>query len=314
MPVLRTPYSAYDCGHFDDQYGISYPQHATLQDAYASSIMDSSFMMSSPGASTSTAPKKSHARRRPEGHIPRPRNAFIIFRSEFYSALKSTTSTEKKVYQQDMSVEVGKAWKTLSEEQKAPYYALQEQEKAQHMIKYPGYVCRPRKSPSPKAKRAPRKRTDAEVAECESLYRDISPASFAPSPSPVPSLCSSPSPSTPSSDFGDHLAAEDASPMAHPVFASWQTLDSDPSTSLLHYVPFVDFDAIAADVQIASESFGAQEYQPYFDFTGTAFDFESSSEQSSCYMDPASEIPQTFPTPLFDWTQLHHTYDSSFAS
>lgn len=37
-------------------------------------------------SSEPTAKKQSHSRRRPPGHIPRPRNAFILFRSYYVAA------------------------------------------------------------------------------------------------------------------------------------------------------------------------------------------------------------------------------------
>jgi hypothetical protein len=55
---------------------------------HADSVMSSYFTEPATPASLSSEPlvKKSHSRRRPPGHIPRPRNAFILFRMHYVAA------------------------------------------------------------------------------------------------------------------------------------------------------------------------------------------------------------------------------------
>ncbi|KAJ3713527.1 high mobility group box domain-containing protein, partial [Lentinula raphanica] len=68
--------------------------------------------------------------------IPRPRNAFMIFRSEYHQA-KITTDVERD--HRHISRIVGHLWNTMSDEDKAPYRLAAEKEKAEHQRKYPGY-------------------------------------------------------------------------------------------------------------------------------------------------------------------------------
>ncbi|KAJ3997894.1 high mobility group box domain-containing protein, partial [Lentinula boryana] len=69
--------------------------------------------------------------------IPRPRNPFMIFRSEYHAQAKITTDVERD--HRHISRIVGYLWNNMSEEDKAPYRLAAEKEKAEHQRKYPGY-------------------------------------------------------------------------------------------------------------------------------------------------------------------------------
>lgn len=80
-------------------------------------------------------------------HVPRPRNAFIIYRSLFCQQHRNTSLPQANV-----SHAAGDAWRKLSEEEKSPYYRLAEREKVEHATKYPGYkYCPGPKRTTPKA-------------------------------------------------------------------------------------------------------------------------------------------------------------------
>ncbi|KAF8889610.1 high mobility group box domain-containing protein, partial [Infundibulicybe gibba] len=70
------------------------------------------------------------------GHVRRPRNAFIFFRSNFYEEQK-LYSTE--IDQNDISRRAGQRWKSLSDEEKEPFRLLAENEKIQHQAMFPDY-------------------------------------------------------------------------------------------------------------------------------------------------------------------------------
>lgn len=55
--------------------------------------------------------KKSHARKQPAGHIPRPRNAFILFRCLFVSQQSVPASVEKD--HRNISRIAGRVWKAM---------------------------------------------------------------------------------------------------------------------------------------------------------------------------------------------------------
>ncbi|KAK0199750.1 hypothetical protein DFS33DRAFT_189742 [Desarmillaria ectypa] len=91
-----------------------------------------------------------------EPHIPRPSNAFFIFRSEFLALHKESLSKE----QQKASVLAGAAWRNLPEERQAYYKELARRRREDHARDHPGYKYRPRRSKRGK-KADGRKKIDA---------------------------------------------------------------------------------------------------------------------------------------------------------
>ncbi|KAJ7280227.1 high mobility group box domain-containing protein, partial [Mycena rebaudengoi] len=84
--------------------------------------------------------KKSHARKQPRGHIPRPRNAFILFRCDYGRQKQRTT---KECDQNDISRMVGDVWRNMSEVERAPWVMLADEEKKAHAAVYPDYKYTP---------------------------------------------------------------------------------------------------------------------------------------------------------------------------
>ncbi|GAA5942282.1 HMG-box domain-containing protein [Sporobolomyces koalae] len=110
-------------------------------------------------AGSSRDGKKFHGRKVSIGHIPRPRNPFILFRSHAINSgmIPRTTVVEHldprdgtrserivKVDHKNISQLVGKVWKELSEEQKKVWERLADKEKREHAIKFPDYKFKPR--------------------------------------------------------------------------------------------------------------------------------------------------------------------------
>ncbi|KAG9019770.1 hypothetical protein FRB90_007913 [Tulasnella sp. 427] len=85
-------------------------------------------------------PKGSHAKKQPEGHIKRPKNAFILFRCHMVEtgALNGVENDHRKI-----SKIAGRIWNTLSKEQKAPYERQARDEKERHHQRYPDYRYSP---------------------------------------------------------------------------------------------------------------------------------------------------------------------------
>ncbi|KAJ8474619.1 hypothetical protein ONZ45_g15887 [Pleurotus djamor] len=81
--------------------------------------------------------KKSHARKQPPGHIPRPCNAFILFRCDFVRQKKIPASVEHD--HRNISRIAGKVWQEMSKAEKGPWLLLAEQEREKHQKAYPGY-------------------------------------------------------------------------------------------------------------------------------------------------------------------------------
>ncbi|RDX43965.1 HMG-box, partial [Lentinus brumalis] len=82
--------------------------------------------------------------------IPRPRNAFILFRSAMCEELrKEPVETDHRM----ISRIIGKVWKTLDATTKAYYNHLAAQEKEEHSRLYPGYRFNPQARIAPPKRR-----------------------------------------------------------------------------------------------------------------------------------------------------------------
>ncbi|KIJ23985.1 hypothetical protein M422DRAFT_111323, partial [Sphaerobolus stellatus SS14] len=71
------------------------------------------------------------------GHIPRPPNAFIVFRTEYIRAMETQNSTP------EVSRSLGEMWRSMSEEQKQPWVEKALEKKLEHQAKYPNYRYKP---------------------------------------------------------------------------------------------------------------------------------------------------------------------------
>ncbi|WVF68219.1 hypothetical protein IAT40_002984 [Kwoniella sp. CBS 6097] len=87
------------------------------------------------------AKKKSHARKQPEGHIKRARNAFILFRKHITDSNLIPPSVEVK--HQNISVVAAKMWKEAPQEVRQKFQEQARIEKEEHQRKYPGYRYQP---------------------------------------------------------------------------------------------------------------------------------------------------------------------------
>ncbi|KAF8746216.1 hypothetical protein AX14_000017 [Amanita brunnescens Koide BX004] len=104
--------------------------------------------LASPSESDDNSKELSHSSRpRSRSHIPRPRNAFMIFRSEFCAGEKISRSVERD--HRHISRIIGYYWNKLPESEKDVWRRKAEQEKSEHLRKYPGY----RFTPTVRAKR-----------------------------------------------------------------------------------------------------------------------------------------------------------------
>ncbi|KAG5636438.1 hypothetical protein H0H81_008083 [Sphagnurus paluster] len=140
-------------------------------DALASQVLADPKVPARAGLSASALPKptyhppdptkKSHARKQPAGHVPRPRNAFILFRCDFVRQGKVPRDVEKD--HRNISRIAGSVWREMTDEDKAPWVEMAEQEKDRHSKTYPGYRYTPGIGAPSVMKR--RKREDVEEEE-----------------------------------------------------------------------------------------------------------------------------------------------------
>ncbi|GES61770.1 HMG box transcriptional regulator [Aspergillus terreus] len=102
--------------------------------------------------SSSSSPVKSTAASResvtqfclcqPDPKIPRPRNAFILYRQHYQAAV---VAQNPGLANPDISKIIGEQWRKLPQETKDEWKALAEEEKARHQQQYPEYRYQPRR-------------------------------------------------------------------------------------------------------------------------------------------------------------------------
>ncbi|KAJ1562632.1 hypothetical protein HK405_009700 [Cladochytrium tenue] len=85
-------------------------------------------------------------RERPRSHTPRPSNSFIIYRREKHAEIMANFHGAKNLNNNVISKIVAGLWREERPDVRAYYAARAEQEKREHMIKYPDYKYRPRKN------------------------------------------------------------------------------------------------------------------------------------------------------------------------
>lgn len=99
--------------------------------------------------------KKTHARRQALGHVPRPRNAFILFRCDCVRQRLIPPSVED--HHSQISKTVANLWNNMTEIQRQPWVDMAEKEKEEHNLRNPGY----RYSPASLKKRTKRDLSEA---------------------------------------------------------------------------------------------------------------------------------------------------------
>ncbi|KAL2835191.1 HMG box protein [Aspergillus cavernicola] len=78
----------------------------------------------------------------PDPKIPRPRNAFILYRQHYQG---SVVAQNPGLANPDISKIIGEQWRKLPQETKDEWKALAEEEKARHQQQYPEYRYQPRR-------------------------------------------------------------------------------------------------------------------------------------------------------------------------
>ncbi|KAG1757936.1 hypothetical protein EDB19DRAFT_1901424 [Suillus lakei] len=108
--------------------------------------------------------RSSHSRKKEEGHIPRPPNAFIVFRSCLWSNedFRSLESDHRNV-----SRIAGERWRNLSDDEKEPFVQMAKEAKALHAKMYPNYKYSPSHRTVAGPKRKGRRNSDEEKTKCD---------------------------------------------------------------------------------------------------------------------------------------------------
>lgn len=116
--------------------------------------------------------KKRHGRKMSADHIPRPRNAFILFRSHAITSGLIPRSIGVKDHK-NISQIVGGVWRGLSEVERQQWEELAEEEKRRHLAKYPNYAYRPKQTDKPRAAPGYGKKARAKAARLAVEYAEL---------------------------------------------------------------------------------------------------------------------------------------------
>jgi hypothetical protein len=111
-----------------------------------------------PSADPSSPRRPAHSKKKADNHIPRPPNAFILFRSSFIKS--QHVSTEVETNHSTLSKIIGLTWQNLPEDERQVWHGKAKAALDEHKRKFPQYAFRPLHS---KAKGGTEKRKVREV-------------------------------------------------------------------------------------------------------------------------------------------------------
>lgn len=101
----------------------------------------SEFIMFPPTGEISAPRRQPHSKKKPENHIPRPPNAFILFRSSFIKS--QHVSTEVETNHSTLSKIIGLTWSNMPEEERKVWHLKAKEALDEHKRKFPKYAFRP---------------------------------------------------------------------------------------------------------------------------------------------------------------------------
>lgn len=95
-----------------------------------------------PSLEDGTASRRpAHSKKKPENHIPRPPNAFILFRSAFIKG--QHVSTDVETNHSTLSKIIGLTWQNLPEDERQVWHGKAKAALDEHKRKFPQYAFRP---------------------------------------------------------------------------------------------------------------------------------------------------------------------------
>ncbi|KAI0313756.1 hypothetical protein OF83DRAFT_1086119 [Amylostereum chailletii] len=139
-------------GTFVDSVAVG----AAAAHAVASDASPSLFFPSATDAPSSRRP--GHGKKKAENHIPRPPNAFILFRSSFIKS--QHVSTEVETNHSTLSKIIGLTWQNMPPQERQFWHGKAKAAQAEHKARWPDYAFRPLHM---KGKAQPEKRKVREV-------------------------------------------------------------------------------------------------------------------------------------------------------
>ncbi|CAL1698848.1 unnamed protein product [Somion occarium] len=98
-------------------------------------------MLFPPTPDSPTGRRQAHGKKKPENHIPRPPNAFILFRSSFIN--NKHVSSDVETNHSTLSKIIGLTWHNLPHEERQIWHTKAKIALEEHRRKYPQYAFRP---------------------------------------------------------------------------------------------------------------------------------------------------------------------------
>ncbi|KAJ7630426.1 high mobility group box domain-containing protein [Roridomyces roridus] len=112
-------------------------------------------------------PARPTRRVRPADYVPRPSNAFMIFRSEFCARRRVSPNIEDD--HRIISRIVGHLWRDMSDAEKQPFHVKAELEKEEHRRLYPNYRFNPIVRTSKPVKRKVQRNGPEDLERCREM-------------------------------------------------------------------------------------------------------------------------------------------------
>ncbi|ESK92956.1 hmg-box dna-binding protein [Moniliophthora roreri MCA 2997] len=202
-----------------------------------------------------------------EPKIPRPPNAWILYRSDMAATITAQLQqTGQRKTQAQISKEISEMWKNVDPQTKMEYERRAEAKKHEHSEMYPGYRFQPMKKEEKQKQKELKRISDKEARQKSRAIahpyarpqRTVSPSEY-PTPTsfiPPPHLQTS---STYPMDFGHHNFGPSPPVYAAESPASVQTPESQPS-SLEPPAPTLSLDATHIRDPAGSSNNGTQDY------------------------------------------------------
>lgn len=103
-------------------------------------LVDPPHLFPAPAEGT-TGRRPAHSKKKPDNHIPRPPNAFILFRSSFIKS--QHVSTEVETNHSTLSKIIGLTWQNLPNEERQVWHGKAKAALEDHKKRFPSYAFRP---------------------------------------------------------------------------------------------------------------------------------------------------------------------------
>ncbi|KAF9045378.1 hypothetical protein BJ165DRAFT_158023 [Panaeolus papilionaceus] len=105
------------------------------------SLADGGLFPAAETKETTNDKRGAHGRKKPSNHIPRPPNAFILFRSAFIKSQHVSTGVETN--HSTLSKIIGLTWQNLPNEERQVWHARAKVAQEEHKRRFPQYAFRP---------------------------------------------------------------------------------------------------------------------------------------------------------------------------